>query len=141
MITVELVLLIAIFVMNLVGYCLDFLQPTDLDAEVNKLKTSLLNADAGIASGSARQKKKVDALIGQGLMAQLPLVQTAANFIPGLGEYLDENPQMTGYATNILTGLFSQLQVLAEKNPRLKGIMDMILQGTAPGIKAPSPEY
>ena len=76
----------------------------ELDKLSQKIFTKLKKSDAGVASGTARQKKAADQLIGQAMMERYPIVQQATQFYPPLGDFLEKNPNMVSYVAQLLLG-------------------------------------
>lgn len=77
-----------------------FQPPISLDFD--ELFEKMKNSNAGVASGTARQKKVADTLLGQAIMEQYPIVQMATQIYPPLGDFISKNPNMVPYIASTL---------------------------------------
>lgn len=98
-----------IVIVFLLVVVLGFIYQLGKEVELNpeELLTSLRNSNAGVASGTARQKKAVDTMFGEALLTQYPLVQSLCNWKPELGDFLKKNTNMVPYAATLANGVMS----------------------------------
>ena len=63
----------------------------------------------GVARSAAIRMKELDNIVGQGLIEQSdPIIKAAASFFPGLGEWLEANPDLAQMAFQKLSPFMEQ---------------------------------
>lgn len=77
--------------------------------ELNDIVSKLQAVDRGVASGTARQKKVADQMLGQAMMERYPIVTTASQYYPPLGDFLQKNPNMVPYVAQSLVGIMGKV--------------------------------
>jgi len=131
LLTIELVLLFCVIVLQAVHMYIDYAFQPDIP-EIDEISQDLLmrlnKSNAGVISGTERQKKKADQLLGQAMMERYPIVSMATQYYPPLGRFLENNANMVPYVAQILMGgvdkLGGKLDLPVEVKQMLAGFMN-----------------
>jgi len=92
--------------------------------------TSLQKSDAGVASGTSRQKKKADELIGEVLLESYPIVKQLATRWPTLGKFCQDTPNMVPYVAQAFASIMGG--VSEKLPPELQPLIQALLGAQTP---------
>jgi hypothetical protein len=126
-------IVVVVLLLAILGFLFKLGQEVELNPQ--EILTSLRNSNAGVASGTERQKKAVDTMFGEALLQQYPLVAQLCNWRPDLGAFLTKNPNMVPYAAQLANGVVG---MGVDKLPaEFQGMIKQFLgqQSSTPAVK------
>jgi hypothetical protein len=100
----------------------------EADFDPQDIITSLQKADAGVASGTAKQKKNIDKIFGEAILSQSPILTAVCNKWPELGDYLKRYPNMAPYATQLANQAMGM--GVDKLPPQFQELLQSVLGGT-----------
>lgn len=123
-------MILVLILLNIGDFAVGMFFNPDIDQEFDRLKTSIIKSDVGTAGSMAKQKKKIESIIGEGIMSQFPVMDMLGGLFPQLPEYLNENKHLAPFTMQLLTTLLTLIKDKVPIPPSLQPLADTLLGGT-----------